>query len=69
LNCDSPNCPIQPELEKVNQLSGDLATTIRRLRHDLKACRRCPVTPCKQRDTFSELIRAALTQMIEEWNL
>jgi hypothetical protein len=54
----------------VVDLSGDLTCSLRTLRRDLRQCAGCPKGDgCALRTTFQDAVSAAITQIMEEWNL
>ncbi len=69
MTCIVKNCPIQPRVDKIINLSGDLETAVHDLRKNLGPCQFCPADQCPLINVFKHTLQIALIQLTEEWNL
>ncbi len=64
-----PGCPVLQDTHQIQGLSHDLAKTLRKLRRDLAACRKCPnYDNCQVLQEFNSLVQTALTEVAAEWD-
>lgn len=65
-----PDCPLAPHVDDFIQKSHSFTLSIRRLRREFANCASCDQFPdCALRLGFQERIRAAVSELTEEWNL
>ncbi len=61
-------CPLEGSTERVLRLGNEMNRALRRLRRDLRACRRCPLGPnCERREAFQLQIETVLMEMALDW--
>jgi hypothetical protein len=65
-----PGCLVAQEIDRIVQLSTDLAGAVRSLRARLALCEECPHQPeCRLRETVRSQIVAAINDVTLEWEL
>ncbi len=65
---NTPRCPLEANAERVLRLGNELNRAMRRVRRDLRACRRCPLGPnCQRRQELQDQIESVLMEMALEW--
>jgi len=70
LNTNPSLCPVIQEAQKVLEISNDLGKAMRRLRIKLNQCDHCENGgTCPAIQSFQANIKAALSEIAEEWNL
>lgn len=63
-------CPVILEAQKVLNLSGNLARSMRRLRSKLNHCKQCErYGTCTDILVLQDQINTAIQELTEEWNL
>ena len=61
-------CPLEGSSERALRLGNEMNRALRRLRRELRACRRCPLGPnCEKRDAFQLQIETVLIEMAQDW--
>jgi hypothetical protein len=64
-----PGCPVLQDTQQIQGLAHDLAKTLRKLRRDLNACRKCPnYDNCQVLKDFNNLVQTALEEVASEWD-
>jgi ferritin-like protein len=63
-------CRVRMDARRVISLGQDLRRSLQRLRHDLAACRKCPLAgECTLRQEIDEQIDAAIAEVNAEWGM
>lgn len=61
-------CPVRVSTRRVTSQSRDLKRALRRLREDLRACRRCQrAASCSFLKAFNAQVDQAIAEVVEEW--
>ena len=64
-----PGCPVLQDTRQIQGLSHDLIKSLRKLRRDLAACRRCPnYDNCQILKEFNTMVQSALSEVASEWD-
>ena len=64
-----PGCPVLQDTRQIEGLSQDLSKTLRKLRRDLEACRKCPnYDNCQVLKDFNSMVQTALSEVASEWD-
>ena len=65
-----PECALAPHVDDFIRKSQSLAASVRTLRREFTKCPKCDrFVSCDLRETFKDRIRAAVSELTEEWNL
>lgn len=63
-------CRVRMDAACVVSLGQDLRRALQRLRRDLAACRKCPLSAeCELRQHIDEQIEAAIAEVNAEWGM
>jgi|WetSurMetagenome_2_1015567.scaffolds.fasta_scaffold756183_2 hypothetical protein len=64
-----PGCPVLQDTRQIQGLSHDLTKSLRKLRRDLAACRKCPhYDNCQVLKDFNNMVQTALAEIAGEWD-
>ena len=64
------DCPVLEDTSRISGLSNDLVRTLRKLRRDLQACKKCAcVDACPILADFNSKVQLAVSEVADEWNL
>ncbi len=62
------NCRLNEDAQRTAQMGRDFLKALRRLRRDLKRCRRCPSKPdCPLLVVWNAQIDSAISEIMAEW--
>ena len=65
-----PDCPLAPHVDDFIKKTHSFAVSIRKLRREFAKCPQCEhYETCSLRSEFKDRIRAAVSELTEEWNL
>ena len=65
-----PECSLAPHVDDFIKKSRSFAVSIRTLRKEFSKCHHCDqYESCNLRSGFQDRIRAAVSELTEEWNL
>jgi hypothetical protein len=63
------NCPVLEDTARISGLSHDLVRTLRKLRRDLLACRKCSCfEACPILADFNSKVQLAISEVSDEWD-
>jgi hypothetical protein len=64
-----PGCPVLQDTQQIQGLAYDLNKTLRKLRRDLSACRKCRnYDDCQVLKDFNSIVQSVLSEVASEWD-
>jgi hypothetical protein len=65
----NPACPVLRDVDLIQDLSKNMAKTMRKLRRDVVSCQNCASGyDCEVLKTFNQKVQTAIDEVNDEWD-